>query len=154
MADNDSSGFQRFLLPEKEVSLKLVFDNIRNYAIIGILGAMAHWFQSGKASVPPIIFKGVREGGWEINAWICLAVAAILFVLNVWQSYHIAGRLLGFDRKSSGVGREAVNALPWYVQLAWAVFAGCFAGIIMGVALLLINLFIFIVWFSVAGGVR
>lgn len=153
MADSDISEFNRFLLPEKELSLKVVFDNFRNYAIVGGLAAMAHWFQSGKASVPPIIIKGVREGGWEINAWICLTIAAVLFVLNVLQSYYIVGRLLGFDRKGSEGGREAVNALPWYMQLVWTMIAACFSAVIMGVALLLINLFIFIVWFSVAGGI-
>jgi hypothetical protein len=154
MAGNDSSEFERFLLPEKELSLKVVFDNFRNYAIIGGLTAMAHWFQSGKASAPPIIFNGPPRGGWEANAWICLAVAAVLFILNVWQSYHIAARLLGFDRKGSGAGREALNALPWYVQLLFIAIASCLSAVVIGVAFLLFNLAIYIVWFSVAGGLR
>lgn len=62
MSDGEMHGFRRLLLLEKELSLKLVFDNFRNCAIIGGLAAMAQWFSSGKATPPPILFTGPRGG--------------------------------------------------------------------------------------------
>jgi hypothetical protein len=112
---------------------------------------MAHYFSSGKASPPPILFTGPRGGAWEINAWICLAVATVLFILNVLQSAYIAQRLLGFDRKNTGTGSEALNSLPWYLVLIFSGVAGCFSAIVVSLGFLLFNLFVFIVWFAVAG---
>jgi hypothetical protein len=153
MSENGGSAFRQFVLPDKDWSLKVVFDNFRNYAIIGGLAALADWFQSGRASAPPIIIGELRPGGAEVNAWICLAVAAVLFVLNVWQSFYIAKRLLGFDRKSSGAGagREAFNTLPWYVQLFFSGIFGALFGIIVSIGFLIFYLFVFIVWFAVKG---
>ncbi len=50
-------NFRRFVLPESQLSLKLVFDNVRNYFITGAFLAMTLWFQSGKAVPPPVVFN-------------------------------------------------------------------------------------------------
>jgi heme exporter protein D len=151
MADNDSSAFKRFLLPEKEVSLKLVFDNFRNYAIIGALGAMAHWFQSGKANTPSAFFRAPPMGGWEPYAWLCLGIAAVLFILNLLQSYHIGKRL--FAPINSKV-EPSTYGLPWHVGLTNIALAFSFVSIVMATAIVAVHLAIYIVWFSVVGSVK
>lgn len=149
MANDGSSGLDRFILPEKELSLKVVFDNFRNYAIIGGLGAMAHWFQSGKASAPPVIFQQNPTGGWEVYSWICFGIAAVLFMLNIAQSYHIAKRayLLVVLEGGSRVARR----LPLFAHYFLALF---FVLIGLAMTFLIAILAIYIVWFAVVGSGR
>jgi len=149
MADNDKSALDRFILPEREVSLKLVFDNFRNYAIIGALGAMAHWFQSGKAIPPPLIFRSNPTGGWEAYSWICLGIAAVLFMLNITQSYHIAKRLYVLVALEGGT--RVARRIPTFAHYFLAMF---FVTIAIAMTFLIAILAIYIVWFTVVGGVR
>lgn len=79
MAINGKGSWSNFILPEKEISLKVVFDNLRNYAIIGGIVALAHWIDSGKANfsmslLPRMNFPQNRVVVWTFS-WSCLSLA-------------------------------------------------------------------------------
>ncbi len=98
--------FEAFVLPEQILSLKLVFDNVRNYVICGAILGLALWFRSGKASAPPFIFKSAPNDGWALVTWTSLVVFSALFSLNLFQSYLLASRLLGLGPGSTPEGRR------------------------------------------------
>lgn len=94
MANDPDSLFKRFLLPEKELSLKLIFDNLRNYAIIGVLFGLAHWVQGGVTSGTARGFQKLIPVDNKVLAWVILALAAVLFLLNGLQTTELMGRSL------------------------------------------------------------
>lgn len=118
--DNDLT---EFLVPESHLSLKLYFDNVRNFGICGALGAAGTWMWNGPggvlASMPGKTTTAVAVGVWVF--------AAALFVLNLLQANvllaeaRIALRHLwaarttiyGGDGKMD-VLKVAVHALFWF----------------------------------------
>lgn len=92
MAEHQATPLENFVLPEKAMSLKLVFDNVRNYVIIGALVGLAIWLDSSKATVPPIFNPDLVPE--RTNWWLCLSLSAILFFFNGSQTYFIIVRLL------------------------------------------------------------
>ncbi|GAA5012655.1 hypothetical protein GCM10025794_00810 [Massilia kyonggiensis] len=149
MAD-DHMTLKRFILPEKEISLKLVFDNARNYVIVGAFVAMARWFGSGKV---PNLFFGGDNYSYERTVFtlMCVGIAGVLFILNAAQSVGIVKRLL----RMLPVGNESGNSrsvkhsrrvmiltrlLTWYFYVAFAVLVVISA-----------RMAIYIVWFSATG---
>lgn len=152
MADNELA--RRFLLPEKEVSLKVVFDNLRNYAIIGVIVAMAQWFQSGRATAPTLIFKKATRANWDFEVWTCLAVAAVLFVLNLWQSYHVVIGLTTFGDAESGPSTGERAKRPWHTRIFIWVLVLCLFAVFMAIMVSLFNLVVFIAWFAAVGNAR
>jgi hypothetical protein len=154
MAENQNNLIKRFLLPEKEMSLKVLFDNIRNYAIVGVFIAMGIWFDKGKAIAPPLVFKGPPKNGWAVDAWICFLVAGVLFLLNAGQSYCIANRLWMFVFGDVATTEFERKNIAWHFRLlAWVLaFAGMI--VILSGVFVLINLVIFIPWFAAVGSGR
>ncbi len=105
-------ALERFLLPEKEVTLKLIFDNIRNYFICGAILGMAFWFTSGKATAPPFIFRGPPKDNWQLVTWSSIAVFFLLFVLNGYQSYLIGRRTLSFLEEMPDTSTASTTSSP------------------------------------------
>jgi hypothetical protein len=92
-----------FILPEKTVSLKLLFDNFRNYIICGAFLAMSVWFESATSAEHEIpgLFPSGKTGGtlvkWPVGpyfSWIAIGFFWLFFVLNMWQSWLIFIRAL------------------------------------------------------------
>jgi hypothetical protein len=150
MKDDNNSTLRRFLLPEKDVSLKLVFDNARNYVIVGAFVAMARWFENGKATVPPLLYAP-EKANWAVSAWVCLAVAGILFLMNVGQSYHIGTRLFDMIAGSSDEGRVVRRKQSLRRRIFIRMLALCALTVVLAVAVLLIDLAVYIVWYSAVG---
>lgn len=86
MAEDRYRILAKFLVPEKEISLKVVFDNIRNYAIVGGIFALAHWLQSGRAGVVAKTFPAFRLPESEQTTRAFFVIGAILFVMNAAQT--------------------------------------------------------------------
>jgi hypothetical protein len=151
MAD-EYPALRRFILPEKEVSLKLVFDNARNYVIVGAFVAMARWFASGKATVPPMFFSDVSQPrDRTIFVFACFAVAGILFLLNAVQSCYIVTRLI-----LTKFGEEGVDYSkhPGHVRVWMNVISCCILAALFMFVLMLMRLAIYMVWFSAVGSGR
>ena len=146
----------RFLLPEKDVSLKLVFDNARNYVIVAGFVAMARWFEAGKATPVPYVFSGPPKTGWGELMWLSLGIGVVLFLLNLGQSYLIVKRLvkavLGIE--SSDSGKQTAKTWPWYVGLVVWVLAALFSLSIIAASMLLLNFAFYMVWYAAAGAGR
>jgi hypothetical protein len=83
-----------FLVPEPILSAKLIFDNVRNYVVVGALFAVASWLQSGGVALDNPFFKP-RFGGQQafIHSWI-FWTAVSLFAVNVLQSLELGRRAL------------------------------------------------------------
>jgi hypothetical protein len=157
MPSSNIEAIKKFLLPEKELSLKVVFDNIRNYAIIGGIIFIARWFQSGKATAPPYIFNGPPHGGWGPYAWVFLAIALILFVLNAGQTYCIWLRLNLFGLAedspvSSGTLYEKLFKQRWYIIIGVYVFALSMTAVVLLMFVMMLNFIVYLAWFPAAGG--
>ncbi len=78
------AGFREFLLPEKKLSLKLLFDNFRNYGICAAFAAFGIFVLRNKAGLAgheylPTWFATFSATG-------ALAIAVTLLLLNVIQS--------------------------------------------------------------------
>lgn len=138
-----------FLMPESSASLKLVFDNIRNYAICGALLVYGLWVLSQST-------KAANAGNWQVQLGIValymsatelkitgvatLLLTALLSVLNLLQTLLLLfHRLLPpIPTKSSvGVMRSPIEksnslakaivllvSLPMAIYWAVQVFMG------------------------------
>jgi len=97
----------RFLAPDIEISLKLVFDNIRNYIICGGLLAIVAASKSRESDLP-------RAFG--ISGLVILgSVGYTLLLLNLCQSFVLAVRSLLLVVDAINSSREPVK--PWVAAL-------------------------------------
>lgn len=151
MAD-EYPPFRRFLLPEKEASLKLVFDNARNYVIVGAFVAMSRWLQSGKATVPIWYGTGAASPKYGLLlAGLCTAIAGVLFLLNATQSFYITTGLLAImlrnpEKHAALFANGPVRFSLWTRIAVWCVFAALFAA-----AVVLMVVASNVVWYSAVG---
>lgn len=148
-------ALKRFILPEKEISLKLVFDNARNYVIVGAFVAMARWFVSGKVNVPALFFgEGNDSYQRTMLMLVCVAIAGVLFILNAAQSVGILNRLL----HALPVDSESVNTVPAKHSLPKSVLiqflTWCFYAIFIIFMIVSIRMAGYIVWFAAVGSGR
>ncbi|PHM21047.1 MAG: hypothetical protein CK604_01190 [Curvibacter sp. PD_MW3] len=150
------SDFENFLLPERVLSLKVIFDNVRNYLICGAILSMTFWLQSGRATAPPIIFNGPPKDGWQFLIWASLAAFFSLFLLNAYQSYLIgrkAFKFLDAPRSDEGDFTSAdPKRLPWYLHLAIYVFAAIATVALIFMIFALALFAIYFSWFAAIGG--
>jgi hypothetical protein len=156
VARESDNAVKRFLLPEKEVSLKLLFDNARNYVIVGAFVAMARWLEKGKANAVPDVFSGAPATGWKELMWLCLTIALVLFMLNLGQSVVIGRRMLkmltGAD--SAEPGQPGLSAAPWYVRILVWTLAAVLTFVVLATGALLLLLAIYMVWYTAVGAGR
>lgn len=148
-------GLKRFILPEKEISLKLVFDNARNYVIVGAFVAMARWFASGKVYVPALFFgEGNDSYQRTVLMLLCVAIAGVLFILNAAQSVSILTRLLdALPVESNQVETTPVrHSVPKSVLIRFLTW--CFYAIFIIFMIVSIRMVGYIVWFSAVGSGR
>src|SRR5574337_1214669 len=144
--------FENFLLPESSLSLKIVFDNIRNYLICGAVLGLVFWFQSGRATAPPILFSGPPRDGWQLLKWVSLVVFFLLFLLNAYQSYLIgrkAFRFLNTPPSNAGSADLTISKrLPWYVHMAVYAFAVIATNVLLWMVFLLTLFAVYFLWFA------
>jgi hypothetical protein len=146
-----TNRLEAFVLPERDVSLKLVFDNVRNYLICGAVLALTLWFRSGKASPPPFIFNGPPRDGWALLTWASLVVFVALFGLNLYQSYLITARILGLG-PSTPEGRRRIAEAPLKLQLLVYGVSLLLVGVLTIVGMSLLLVAIYVAWFAAVGG--
>ena len=133
-----------FLMPESSTSLKLVFDNIRNYAICGALLVYGLWVlsQSAKAATAgnwqaPFGIVALQMSSTELKftAAAALVLTAVLTILNVFQIWLLlfhtllppvpANSLAHLAQPPSAKGNSLAKALALTIALSftgyWAV---------------------------------
>lgn len=150
---SDKTGrIGKFLLPEKEVSLKLIFDNVRNYVIIGAFAAMARWFASGKATAVPGVFtKAPSSDALQVLTASTLTVGVLLFLLNIGQSYQIYVRLLEAVFPTNESNQKRSRTIPWYIYVGYTLAALAFMAVVIVACSMLLTLALYMVWFAATG---
>jgi hypothetical protein len=153
-----TESLKKFALPEEVVSLKMVFDNVRNYAICAGVFALAIWVKKPVATVPPWIFREGADVAKAFPFWTAMTVGAVLTLLNGLQSYLIAHRwyvaweaplLAGGKRRrdSEGLGQQLLRATFFFIAVM-TLYVAYLAALVQG-----LFLFAFLIWFG-ASGVR
>jgi hypothetical protein len=91
-AANFLSPIGAFLVPEPNLSAKLIFDNVRNYLVVGAFFAVSNWLQSGGIAMENPFFNP-KFGGQHslIHSWVFWSAVA-LFSLNLLQSLELGRR--------------------------------------------------------------
>lgn len=88
------SALDEFLVPERELSLKLLFDNVRNYLIVAAFLAASAWLSKGAPNIPPYAV-GPRFDAIAPAIGVAVAsIGAILALLNLAQSVRLAEMLV------------------------------------------------------------
>ena len=132
---------KRFLLPEAELTLKVVFDNIRNYLICAAFIALALWFKRGAPNVPAFARGSAFQNALGFMSVLSSIAAAGLFLFNLAQSYHIFLQVFeaalplfhrGIDRLEAQ-GRHGSRLIAIIGLLA--LFLACLAYAVLTVAL-------------------
>ena len=85
------NSFYEFLVPEQYLSLKLFFDNLRNYGICAAFAALGAWLWIGRGGVANV----VQVAPWVLSAVAvaCCLLVACLLVLNVLQTWFLSNEL-------------------------------------------------------------
>jgi hypothetical protein len=145
---------KEFFLSKKEITLKDVFDNVRNYAIAAIFLSMAFWFRSGKATYPTLLFDAPPKYGWDSYGWVCIVVFGLLFCANACQSFLMINRFFHFLFKSEKVVKVNDNGavkLAWWKELFVKVVAVIVVAIFVNFFLVIGILVVYISWFAAIG---
>jgi len=85
------NNLYEFLVPEQHLSLKLFFDNLRNYGICAAFAALGAWlWLSGQ-----ITLKTISVPTWLplTLALACWSIVACLLLLNVLQTWMLSTEL-------------------------------------------------------------
>jgi hypothetical protein len=91
----------KFLLPDETLTLKVVFDNVKHYALCGGLAGVSEWaFKHVDHSKIPtngpvfLIRDDLLRGDFlEIAAWSLVLLSAFLSLMTLCQTYAIFSRL-------------------------------------------------------------
>lgn len=118
----DNDALDRFLVPEKELSLKLYFDNLRNYAIVGVMFALSHWLLDGATLGAARRFHRYVSLDFNVLSWAALALGGILFMANALQTNVLLVRSIAFawSRGMPTVGQIG-RATPWHGYVLRAI---------------------------------
>jgi hypothetical protein len=143
-----------FFLPEKEMSLKVVFDNLRNYAIVGGIVALANLLNNGKLMLAALLYGKSYFPNAKGVVWAILGFAIILFGANALQSVHIILRILIRDTETGY--EDDVPFVPRHQSLAERIWGYvCWAGVIalmLAFGLILMMFAMYLVFFAATGG--
>ena len=123
-----ADALSRALVPEENVSLKLAFDNLRNYAICAGLFATSGWL--GAKIAEPLWMHRLT--------YLITALAAILLLGNGLQSITIGGRF--FDQLEAFIEEVETHKGRTLARLLYAltVLAAVVLGLIFSTCVLLL----------------
>lgn len=125
---------KRFALPEEAFSLKLVFDNVRNYlicaAVIGAVGALSPKSAGGQPIWPASI----------------LVMAFLLIGANFLQSWLLV------DRLTSGVGGFQKQVRPKWGRFRRRLLRSLLVILLLPVVVSAFDLFQLMIQWAVSGG--
>jgi len=103
------NSFYEFLVPEQHLSLKLFFDNLRNYGICAAFAALGAWLWIVRGGVANL----VQLSPWVLSASAvaCWLLVACLLVLNVLQTWFLSNELF-WSIRSLHISRTRIYAPP------------------------------------------
>jgi len=135
-----------FLNPEKELSAKLVFDNIRNYLIAATFFALATWLERGApATQSGWLLKPAFRNHLPYLTELALGAGTLLLLLCTAQSLDLVRRgILAFQ--------DAMLRYFGTVEKHPSPLVGIF-GSLLGLAVLLSSLFVIVLAYLYAATV-
>ena len=151
-ANNDRTALQKFLVPEAELSLKLIFDNLRNYVIGASLLALGSWFQRGAPGLPGFASGSKFSDLQTPLAFLSYLVGALLLILNLWQTFDLFWRsisplmemhVVAAQRASSDSRWLRRNAKRLLVALSVAITLACFTLLFATILFVMLYLVLF-----------
>jgi len=92
------NSFLGFLVPDDHVSLKLIFDNLRNYAICAGFAALALWVWNHSLTLPSLSWAIKLKEWFAVFVWL---LSFVLAVANAAQSWVIYWALMISIRSAS-----------------------------------------------------
>lgn len=124
---------KRFILPEETVSLKVVFDNVRNYlicaAVVGAVGAL-----------------GPSSGRDDVVPWTLIVFAILLIGTNALQSWFIVERI------TNRIGRFQREVRPQWGKLKRWLMRLLLAVLLVPVLAAMFQGFSILILWAIAGG--
>ena len=131
------------LLPERVLTAKLIFDNIRNYAICAGFLALTVWLDGGAKGIPAYALGSNFHLIAPYTAYAAGTVGTLLFLLNVGQSIELGklaidlldgpfAKVADLDAESSGPIMSRVLSIVSFIGVflflvAVLALAGAFA---------------------------
>lgn len=143
-----------FLVPEKQISLKLIFDNIRNYGIIALIYLLSLWLRKESSIVSSGLISAIGLDGVRF-AVVPKIVAGMLLALNMAQSVFLVSGLLRplFDFAEL-VERFPPSELDGWARARRFVLSLMGLWVVIGILTLLVNFFLAVTLFAVVNGLK
>lgn len=91
--------FEVLLVPERELSIKLIFDNIRNYLLCAALFGVSLWFERGSPGMPRSPNPSSTRTFEDTGYWAFATLGITLVLLNLLQTFQLLGRGLVWCRE-------------------------------------------------------
>ena len=153
MRDVLGGAFGRFLLPEGNVSLKLIFDNVRNYVIVGGILALGHWVRGGVTTGAAQKLQKYFLLDSTILSSLIFAIGAGLFLLNGAQTSKLLSSSLDviYGWRLRQLARTE-GALSWRNYLAQAILSVSIAVLYLSLTAAVSMVLIYVALFAEAGG--
>ena len=138
MEPENRGAFDRFLVPESEASLKIVFDNVRNYVICAALFGIAFYPAKPTAeNLPPAFQNSILTYLLHAGPMMIIIASCALLVFNTFQSYAIAVALaksfLNWLVPARRMGE--LEAVGWFAVF-WVLFVTAAFGFLSVVMLI------------------
>lgn len=93
MDDDVYSRIENFIIPDKTISLKLVFDNIRNYGVVALVYLLSEWIRKSHTLDVSRQLVDLTMNSKQFHL-VPIVIAGILLLFNIMQSYMIISWLV------------------------------------------------------------
>jgi len=143
-----------FFVPESVLSLKLIFDNVRNYGIIALMFLLGAWLSrensfSNSTAVSAVGLSGVKFAG------VSTFVAVLLFLSNFAQSVILVVWMLKpvFDFSILFEPTQKTDLTGW-VRFRRFIMSLVRMWIVLGIVILLVDFAVAVTKFAIVSGTR
>jgi hypothetical protein len=124
---------KKFVLPEEKITLKVIFDNVRNYLMCA-------------AVVAAVAVLGPVAGNGVVVPWTLIVFAGLLIITNVLQSWFI------IERWTSRIGRFQKEIRPGWGKLKRRLMRVCIAILFFPIMAGMAQGFLLLVLWALTGG--
>lgn len=113
-----NNSLKDFLIPEQHLSLKLYFDNLRNYAICAALMALGAWVWSYSVQKLPFQVPDWLPNATAISVW---SYAGVFLLMNCAQTWLLA-RELYLARRQISIARISIYRGEHFLHYVLGIF--------------------------------
>jgi hypothetical protein len=139
-------GVEQFVLPETTVSLKIVFDNVRNYGYCAIFAALAVALSKGIDLPRPFEGLATLSQVLRIDA-AAVVLAGMLLLLNGYQTFLIVAYLFLPSKTDTPKAGRSLKGIGWTKLALFTVTVVVVTVGFMLVVVVVLALAAFLFWF-------